>query len=295
MYDHTFVTDAKTVLVVDGTRYAERLGASLALLTGAHVITADDLIPALRAIEAHEPDAIVSGLPLTDEVGVPLLFWVSVHQPGLPVVVLVDDPAAETSQQAQWYGAKATLARSSDPGVAAAAVADVLGMSNPVDIWDRVAEVAARRHLSLVAPPTSGQFDADACLAGLFRGLGSVRGLRGSLALDEDGGFVSSLDACGSLDVPRILAPLRGLISAGHAACTEAGLDQCETAVLRTGHEALVVSCCVDSETHIHVATMVAADGNRALVELAHSRLQREFHEAQTIASSQRSAAEISA
>lgn len=295
MYDHTFVTDAKTVLVVDGTRYAERFGASLARITGARVITADDLIPALRAIEVHQPDAIVSGLPLTDEVGVPLLFWVSVHQPGLPVVVLVDDPAAETSQQAQWYGAKATLARSTDPGAAAAAVARVLEMATPVDIWDRVAEVAARRHLSLVAAPPTSQFDADACLAGLFRGLGSVRGLRGSLALDEDGAFVTALDACGSFDVPRILAPLQSLIRAGHDACVEAGLDQCETAVLRTGHEALVVSCCVDSETHIHVVTMVAAEGNRALVELAHSRLQREFHDAQIIAGSQRSAAEISA
>ena len=294
MYDHTLASDAKTVLVVDGTRYAERLGASLARITGARVITADDLIPAMRAIETQRPDAVVSGLPLTDEVGVPLLFWVSVHQPGLPVVVLVDDPAAESAQQAAWYGAQATIARSHDSGAVAAAVAEVLGMSAPADIWDRVAEVAARRHLSLVAPPTS-QFDADACLAGLFRGLGTVRGLRGSLALDEDGAVVTALDACGTLDVPRILAPLRGLIQAGHAACVEARLDQCETAVLRTGQEALVVSCCVDDDNHIHVVTMVAADGNRALVELAHSRLQREFHEARAIASSQRSAAEISA
>lgn len=289
------LTDVKTVLLVDETGYAERMSAPLARLTGARVITAGDLTPALRAIEAHRPDAIVSGLPLTDEVGIPLLFYVSLHQPGLPVVVVLDDASDATAQQAQWFGAKAVVTRSSDPSTLAADLAQSLDMAPVVDVWDRVAEVAGRRHLSLVAPvPTTG-FDADACLAGLFRGLGAVRGLRGSVALDKDGSFVSKLDSGGSLDVPHILASLKGLIRAGHQACAEAGLDQCETALLRTGHEALVVSCCIDADTHIHVATMVAADGNRALVELAHSRLQREFRSSQLVASSQRSAAEMSA
>jgi hypothetical protein len=293
--DHNSIVAEKTVLLIGETGHEARLAAPLGRATGAHIVNAADLASALRAIEAHQPDAVVSGLPLTGDEGLPLLFYVSLHHPGLPVVVLVDDPAAEMARQAEWYGAKATLPWSNDPGAVATDVAGALGMSTPVDIWDRVAEVAARRHLSLVVPPPASLFDADACLAGLFHGLGSVRGLRGSLALDEEGSLVSKVDSCGTFDVPRILAPLKGLIRAGHEACAEAGLDQCETAVLRTGHEALVVSCCVDADTHIHVVTMVAADGNRALVELAHSRLQREFHDAQTIATSQRSAAEMSA
>lgn len=295
MFHNSIATAVKTVLVVDEGRYAERLRASLARLTGARVITATDLTPALRAIEEHHPDAVVSGLPMTDEVGVPLLFWVSLHQPGLPVVVVLDEADGDGAQQAQWFGAQAVLTRTLDPGTLADDVAGLLGLEPVVDIWDRVAEVAARRHLSLVVPASENAFDAHACLAGLFRGLGTVRGLRGSLLLDENGGFVSMVDTDGSLDVPRMLPPLQGLIQAGHAACVEAGLDQCETAVLRTGHEALIVSCCVDSDTHVHVVTMIAADGNRALVELAHKRLQREFTEMGGVATSQRSAAEISA
>jgi hypothetical protein len=142
-------------------------------------------------------------------------------------------------------------------------------------------------------PPASAESSAAAAAAQSSSVVAPLSS--GSLALDEAGSFVSKIDSCGSFDVPRILAPLKGLIRAGHEACAQAGLDQCETAVLRTGQEALVISCCVDADTHVHVVTMVAADGNRALVELAHSRLQREFHDAQTIASSQRSAAEISA
>ncbi len=295
MYQNSIATAVKTVLVVDEARYAERTRASLARLTGALVVTATELTPALRAIEEHRPDAVVSGLPLTDEIGVPLLFWVSLHQPGLPVVVVLDEADAARTQQAEWFGAKAVLTRPADPGTLADDLAGLLGMEPVVDIWDRVAEVAARRHLSLVIPAPASAFDAHACLTGLFRGLGTVRGLRGSLLLDEDGSFVTMVDTSGSLDVARMLTPLQGLIRAGHAACVEAGLDQCETALLRTGHEALVVSCCVDSSTHVHVVTMVAADGNRALVELAHRRLQRDFQEVGSVATSQRSAAEISA
>ncbi|HET7724734.1 MAG TPA: response regulator [Propionibacteriaceae bacterium] len=295
MYHNSIATAVKTVLVVDEVRYAERLRASLARLTGARVITATDLTPALRAIEEHCPDAVVSGLPMTDEVGVPLLFWVSLHQPGLPVVVVLDEAEGEGAQQAQWFGAQAVLTRSSDPGALADDVAALFGLEPVVDIWDRVAEVAARRHLSLVVPAAENTFDAHACLAGLFRGLGTVRGLRGSLLLDENGSFMSMVDTDGSLDVSRMLPPLQGFIRAGHAACVEAGLDQCETAVLRTGHESLVVSCCVDTDTHVHVVTMIASDGNRALVELAHKRLQRDFHEVGGVATSQRSAAEMSA
>ena len=299
MYDNTLAADVKTVLLIGETGHEGRLTAPLARLTGAHITNATDLTSALRAIEAHEPDAVVSGLPLSADEGLSLLFYVSLHHPGLPVVVLVDDVAAETAQQAEWYGALATLASSDDSGAVAAAVAKVLGLSAPVDIWDRVAEVAARRHLSLVLPPPpAGWFDAEDRLGGLFRGLGEVRGLRGTVALDEHGSTLGAIDATGSLDVPGIVATLHGLIQASHAACTGAGLDEFETAVIRTGLETIVMSCCADASTHVHMVTLVAPDGNRALVELAHKRLQREFHGVQPAVAypaSHRSAAEISA
>jgi hypothetical protein len=298
MYDNTLVTDVKTVLLIGESGHEGQLTAPLARVTGAHIIHANDLTSALRAIEAHEPDAVVSALPLTDGEGLPLLFYVSLHHPGLPVVVLLDDAGADMAQQAQWYGAQATLPWSGDPGAVAADVAGVLGISTPVDIWDRVAEVAARRHLSLVAPAAPvNWFDAEDRLAGLFRDLGQVRGLRGTVALDSDGSTLSISDATTSLDVPGILGTLQALIEASHAACTGAGLDEFETAVLRTGQETIVMSCCADACTHVHVVTLVAPDGNRALVELAHKRLQREFHGVQASAypASHRSAAEISA
>ena len=165
-------------------------------------------------------------------------------------------------------------------------MAEALGIRPDVDteIWDRVAAVATRRHLSLVAAPPVSRFDPEERLSGLFRGLGQVRGLRGSLALDNDGSLLGAVDASGSLDVPRILAPLQALILAGQAACTDAGLEHCETAVLRTGEETLVMSSCADASTHAHVVTIVAADGNQALVELAHKRLRREFQVARAAA-----------
>jgi CheY-like chemotaxis protein len=299
MYDYTLAADAKTVLLIGETGHEGQLTAHLARLTGAHIANATDLTSALRAIEAHYPDAVVSGLPLTGDEGLPLLFYVSLHHPGLPVVVLVDDAEDEATQQAQWYGAQATLPWSDDSGAVAAAVANVLGMSAPVDIWDRVAEVAARRHLSLVAPPRQvSWFDAEDRLGGLFRGLGEVRGLRGTVALDGCGSTLGAIDATGSLDVPGIVDTLHGLIQASHAACTGAGLDEFETAVIRTGQETIVMSCCADANTHVHMVTLVAPDGNRALVELAHKRLQREFHGVQAAVAypaSLRSASEISA
>jgi len=298
MYHQMLVEDAKTVLLIDGAGYAERLSAPLARSTGAHIVTATDLTSALRAIERDKPQAVISGLPLTDEVGLPLLFYVSVHHPGLPVVVLLDEPSDDMVQQAQWYGASTSLVRCADPGALSANVSTALGMSSPYAIWDRVAEVAARRHLSLVLPSPVSRFDADARLGGLFRGLGEVRGFRGSVALDDDGSALSVIDTTGSLDVPGIVATLHGLIQASHAACTGAGLDEFETAVLRTGQETIVMSCCADASTHVHVVTLVAPDGNRALVELAHKRLQREFHEVQAAGGypvTLASAAEISA
>jgi hypothetical protein len=106
------------------------------------------------------------------------------------------------------------------------------------------------------------------------------------------------IDTTGSLDVPGIVATLHGLIQASHSACTGAGLEEFETAVLRTGRETIVMSCCADESTHVYVVTLVAPDGNRALVELAHKRLQREFHEVQAAGgypATLASAAEISA
>jgi ActR/RegA family two-component response regulator len=298
MYHQMLVEDAKTVLLIEAAGYAERLSAPLARSTGAHIVTATDLTSALRAIERDKPQAVISGLPLTDEVGLPLLFYVSVHHPGLPVVVLLDEATDDMVQQAQWYGATTSLVRCADPGALSASVSAALGMSSPFAVWDRVAEVAARRHLSLVLPTPVSQFDADARLGGLFRGLGEVRGLRGTIALDEDGSALSMIDTTGSLDVPGIVATLHGLIQASHSACTGAGLEEFETAVLRTGRETIVMSCCADESTHVHVVTLVAPDGNRALVELAHKRLQREFHEVQAAGgypATLASAAEISA
>jgi len=294
---HTTLVDEKTVLLIDGTGHAERMSARIARSTGARIITAADLTSALRSIATDEPDGIISGLPMTGD-GLPLLLYVAAHHPGLPVVVLLDEADNDAAQQAEWFGAKAAIARSADPGVLSEHVAEALGIRPVVDteIWDRVAAVATRRHLSLVAPPPATRLDD--LLSGLFRGLGQVRGLRGSLALDNDGSLLGAVDASGSLDVPRILAPLQALILAGQAACTDAGLEHCETAVLRTGEETLVMSCCADASTHAHVVTIVAAEGNRALVELAHKRLRREFQVARAAASyptTLPSASEISA
>jgi hypothetical protein len=294
---HATLVDEKTVLLIDGTGYAERMSARIARSTGARIITAADLTSALRSIETDEPDGIISGLPMTSD-GLPLLLYVAAHHPGLPVVVLLDEADNDAAQQAEWFGAKAALPLSGDPRALSVDVARALGMSPSVDIWDRVAEVAARRHLSLVVAPPVSRFDPEERLSGLFRGLGAVRGLRGTIALDEDGSALSMIDTTGSLDVPGIVATLHGLIRASHSACTGAGLEEFETAVLRTGQKTIVMSCCADESTHVHVVTLVAPDGNRALVELAHKRLQREFHEAQAAGgypATLASAAEISA
>ena len=297
---HTTLVDEKTVLLIDGTGYAERMSARIARSTGARIITAADLTSALRSIETDEPDGIISGLPMTSD-GLPLLLYVAAHHPGLPVVVLLDEADNDAAQQAEWFGAKAALPRSADPGVLSEHVAEALGIRPAVDaeIWDRVAAVATRRHLSLVVAPPVSRFDPEERLSGLFRGLGAVRGLRGTLALDDHGSLLSVVDATGSLDVQSMVATLHGLIEASHAACMDARPGECQTAVLLTGHETIVMSCCADASTHVHVVTLVAPDGNCALVELAHKRLQREFHEAQAegaiLPGSQRSAAEISA
>jgi len=297
MSHKTFV-DEKAVLLIDGTGHAERMSARIARSTGARIITAADLTSALRSIETDEPDGIISGLPMTND-GLPLLLYVAAHHPGLPVVVLLDDADEDMAEQAEWFGAKAALPLSDDPRALSVDVARALGMSPSVDIWDRVAEVAARRHLSLVVAPPVSRFDPEERLSGLFRGLGAVRGLRGTLALDDHGALLSVVDATGSLDVQSMVATLHGLIEASHAACMDARPGECQTAVLPTGHETIVMSCCADASTHVHVVTLVTPDGNRALVELAHKRLQREFHEAQAegagLPGSQRSAAEISA
>ena len=298
MSNQMLVEDAKTVLLIDGAGSAERLSAPLALSTGARIITAPDLTSALRAIEEHKPQAVISGLPLNDEVGFPLLFYVSIHHPGLPVIVLLDEATDDMVQQAQWYGATKSLPRGADAGTLSDDVATALGMSSPFAIWDRVAEVAAGRHLSLVPPTRVIRFDADSRVQGLFRGFGDVRGHRGTVALDDHGAALSVMDATGSLDVPHTLARLHGLTQASHTASTGTGLDELETAVLRTGQETIVMSCFADASTHVHVVTLVAPDGNRALVELAHKRLQRECHEAQAAGgypATPASAAEISA
>jgi len=294
MYDTTL--DVSTILLIDDRPDGDRLSGPLSRLTGARVVTATDLAPALRAIEDDRPQAVVSGLPMTDELGLPLLLHLAGRHPELPVVVLSDDPNDALAQQAQWLGARATIARSREAATTSTAIASALGLHSAADVWDRVAEVAAKRHLSLVTPRSVERPDHDELLAGLFDGFGQVRGLRGSAVLAEDGALLAVADESGDLDVEHLVTPIRGLIRTLHSTLP-AGQGEVRSASLRTGQDSLVLSCCSHGESHVHVVTLVAGDGNRALVELAHSRLRR-LHEVRTSArpaASAASAAEISA
>jgi hypothetical protein len=263
------------VLLV-GTTDGDPLTEPLARWTGARLSAATDLEAALRTITVEAPHAVVSALPLTDEQGLTLLMWMAVHHPVTPVVVIANPLTENAAEQAQWFGARAAIARTADVDALASEVAGVLDLSPAIDVWDRIAAVAGRRHLVLLTTPIHVSFDADTRLTGLFRGLGQVRGLRGSFALSADGSLLGLTDLSASLDVPATVATLQVLIEESHRASTGAGLADLETAVFRTDQETIVVSCCPEEATHVHVVTIVAKDGNRALVELAHRRLRRE-------------------
>ncbi len=267
-----------TVLLV-GAPHGDPLTEPLARWTGARLSAVYDLEAAFRTVRAEVPHAVVSALPLTDEQGLTLLMWMAVHHPDTPVVVVADPLSDDAAEQAQWFGARAAIARAADVEALAAEVAGALRLSPAIDVWDHIAAVAGRRHLALVTTPIHVSFDADTRLTGLFRGLGQVRGLRGSFALSAEGLLLGVTDMYASLDIPETVATLRVLIEESHKASTGAGLAELETAVFRTDHETIVVSCCAEATTHVHVVTIVAKDGNRALVELAHRRLRREVHQ----------------
>lgn len=266
--------DRATVLLIGRATDADRLHGPIARWTGGHVSTAPDLGTALRAITAATPQAVVSTLPSTEEQGLTLLMWMAIRHPEVPVVVVAHDPVDD--EQVRWFGARAVIASSQDVEALAADVADAIGLSPAVDVWDHIAAVAGRRRPALAAAPAGLAFDADRRLGGLFRGLGQVRGLRGTIALTADGTLIGISDPSASLDATATVATLQVLLEESHTACTGVGLADLETAVFRTDRETLVVSCCTDADTHIHVVTIVAKDGNRALVELAHRRLRRD-------------------
>jgi ActR/RegA family two-component response regulator len=268
----------RTVLLV-GAPDGDPLTKTLTRWTGARLTAASDLEAAFRTVRAGTPHAVVSALPLTDEQGLTLLMWMAVHHPDTPVVVIADPLTDDDAEQAQWFGARAAFARDADVEALAAEVADALDLSPAIDVWDHIAAVAGRRHLALVTTPIQVSFDADIRLTGLFRGLGQVRGLRGSVALSAEGSLLGLADMSGSLDVPETIATLQVLIEESHRASSGAGLAELETAVFRTDQETIVASCCVEATTHVHVVSIVAKDGNRALVELAHRRLRRDVQQ----------------
>jgi hypothetical protein len=244
---------------------------------------ATDLRSALKTIEAQKPTAVISGLPLTDALGMTLLLWVSARHPGLPVVVLLKDFTDELAQQAQWFGAMGTLAQNLDPRVLPCGLAPMLGLPSPVVEPAPVVvpvpfvELPVARHLTLV-PPLRLRIDTDGALAGMFRGFGQVRGHRATLALDSDGGLLGWTTSDDSIDVRATAETLHGLLDETHASI-DADLDQGQVARIQSGGETYMVSCCSDTGHHVHFVTVLADGGNRPLVEMAHKRLHRQLLE----------------
>lgn len=265
-----------SVLLIDDTYSLMAMSAPLAKLTGETVLSATDLCSALKLIDAQKPTSVVSGLPLTDDLGMTLLLWVSARHPGLPVVVLLEDLTDELAQQAQWFGAMGSLAKNADPRVLPCGLAPMLGVAAPVEPMPQPAPVT--RHLSLV-PPLKARIDTEVALSGIFRGLGDVRGHRATLALDSDGSLLSWATSEENLDVRGLAATLQNLITEDHEAFTPVGSAQCQVATIREGDQAYVVSCCSDTGHHVHFATVLADGGNRPLAEMAHKRLHRELLE----------------
>lgn len=262
-----------SVLLIDERASVERMTAPLASLTGDSVLSVTDLTSALKAIESQKPRMVISGLPLTNDLGMTLLLWVSARHPGLPVVVLVEDLTDELAQQAQWFGALGTLAKSADTRALTDGLASVLGITpKPADsdaCWEAVAE--AHRHLTLVAPYVPTRVDTHSAVAGLFRGLGEVRGHLGTYAIDSDGTLLDWDVENPNVDVRATAATIRGMLPA------PGGDVQPCTEVIRSGNLTYVVSCCLAAAHHAHIVTVVADGGNRALVQLAHKRMRREL------------------
>lgn len=267
-----------SVLLIDDTYSLMAMSDPLAHLTGDTVLSATDLCSALKLIEAQKPTTVISGLPLTDDLGMTLLLWVSARHPGLPVVVLLEDLTDELAQQAQWFGAMGTLAKSVDPRVLPCGLAPMLGITSAVADPVPHPAMPVTRHLTLV-PPLKAPIDTDGALSGLFHGLGDVRGLRGSLALDGDGSLLSWKSSDETLDVRGMAATLHGLIEGSHESFSSAGAGECQVAMVRNDSEAYVVSCCNDTGRHVHFVTILADSGNRPLVEMAHKRLHRQLLE----------------
>jgi CheY-like chemotaxis protein len=267
-----------SVLLIDDIYALMAMSTPLALLTGEPVLSATDLCAGLKLIETQKPTTVISGLPLTDDLGMTLLLWVSARHPGLPVVVLLEDLTDELAQKAQWFGAMGSLAKSVDPRVLPCGLASMLGITAPLVEPMRHPATPATRHLTLV-PPLKVRIDTDGAISGLFRGLGDVRGHRGTLALDSDGSLLSWTTSDDTFDVRGTAATVQGLITEGHEAFTPVGLDQCQVATIRNGRETYVVSCCSDTGHHVHFATVLADGGNRPLAEMAHKRLHRELLE----------------
>lgn len=262
-----------SVLLIDETDCVQRMIAPLAWLTGETVLSATDLGSALRAIETYEPTAVISGLPLTNDQGMTLLLYVSARHPGMPVVVLVDDLTDDLAQQAQWYGARGTLAKSGDPRVLPSGLGPLLGLPTPAieqDPYTAILAAASRRHVD-----TPVQIDLAAAVSGLFRGLGEVSGHRATLALAEDGTLLTSLASARGGDLHGAAAEIQGVIAARHQACPTPTLAERGDAEFRADHGSVIITCCGETAQHAHIATVLADGGNRSLVELAHARLRR--------------------
>lgn len=265
-----------SVLLIDDTYSLMAMSDPLAHLTGDTVLSATDLCSALKLIEAQKPTTVISGLPLTDDLGMTLLLWVSARHPGLPVVVLLEDLTDELAQQAQWFGAMGTLAKSVDPRVLPCGLASMLGIASPVVEPVLQPAMPVTRHLTLV-PPLKAPIDTDGALGGLFLGLGDVRGLRGTLALDSDGTLLSWKTSDETLDVRGMAATLHGLIEERHETFASVSAGQCQVAMIKNGSETSIVSCCSVAGHHVHFVTVIADGGNRALVEMAHKRMNRQL------------------
>ena len=102
-----------------------------------------------------------------------------------------------------------------------------------------------------------------------FGELKSIKGYLASGVMQYTGELLASDSASTSIDLGLVGATFNDIFRSAHEVCEKIGLESAHEMILNTPKGVIVMFCTgVNSKAHLHLITVLAADGNQALAKM---------------------------
>ena len=102
-----------------------------------------------------------------------------------------------------------------------------------------------------------------------FADLKSIKGYLAAGVMQFTGELLASDAASTSIDLGLVGATFNDIFRSAHEVCEKIGLEAAKEMVIHTPKGVVIMLCTgVNSKAHVHLITILAADGNQALAKM---------------------------